>query len=62
MLVCAASFVAAAAPLYRAWHLRWGATAAEVDGAMPGDDILPSAAFVATRAVSIAAPPHRVWP
>lgn len=29
---------------------------------MPGDDLLDGAAFTATRAVSIAAPPGRVWP
>src|SRR5207249_2558634 len=27
----------ATAPLYRHWHLRWGATDAEVRAAMPGD-------------------------
>ncbi|TGN66991.1 SRPBCC family protein [Nocardioides eburneiflavus] len=47
---------------YRAWHLRWGATSAEVAGAMPGDELLTRADFVATRAISIAAPPERVWP
>jgi hypothetical protein len=26
------------APLYRSWHLRWGATDAEVAATMPGDD------------------------
>lgn len=29
---------------------------------MPGDGLLDGAGFVATRAVSIAAPPERVWP
>lgn len=29
---------------------------------MPGDDLLGAAAFTATRAVSIDAPPERVWP
>jgi hypothetical protein len=50
------------APLVRRRHLRWGATDAEVDGAMPGDEIVPSASFCATRALSIAAPPEAVWP
>ncbi|HYN75427.1 MAG TPA: hypothetical protein VEV13_04450 [Candidatus Limnocylindria bacterium] len=54
--------VASLASWYRSWHLRWGATEAEVTGPMPGDDLLDHAAFVATRAVSIAAPPDRVWP
>lgn len=47
---------------YRSWHLTWGATHDEVYGPTPGDDLLHGAAFVATRAVSIAASPDRVWP
>ena len=50
------------APLYRRWHLRWGATEDEVRGAMPGDEIVPKASFAATRAVTIDAPPAAVWP
>lgn len=50
------------APLYRSWHLRWGATDAEVAAAMPGDDLLPGAGFHPTRAITIDAPPAAVWP
>lgn len=50
------------APLQRHWHLRWGATTDEVQGPMPGDDIVPKASFAATRAITIDAPPQRVWP
>jgi hypothetical protein len=50
------------APLYRHWHLRWGATDAEVASAMPGDDTVPEPSFNATRAITIAAPPEQVWP
>ena len=49
-------------PVVRAWHLRWGATADEVHGAMPGDEIVRRARFNATRAVTVGAPPERVWP
>lgn len=49
-------------PLYRRWHLRWGATTAERAGAMPGDDLVAHAQFRATRAITIAAPPQAVWP
>jgi hypothetical protein len=52
----------ATAPLYRSWHLRWGATDAEVAAAMPGDDVLPRAQFHPTRAITMAAPPAAVWP
>lgn len=50
------------APLYRPWHARWGATAAEVAAGMPGDDLFPDAQFRVTRAISIDAPPEAVWP
>jgi hypothetical protein len=52
----------ATAPLYRPWHLRWGATVQEVQGPMPGDDIVPKASLNATRAITIDAPPELVWP
>jgi hypothetical protein len=47
---------------YRRWHLSWGATDAEVAAPMPGDDLVDPAGFVATRAVTIEAPPEQVWP
>lgn len=50
------------APLYRHWHLRWGATEEEVRGPMPGDGLVPKAPFTATRAITIGAPPLAVWP
>lgn len=50
------------APLYRWWHLRWGATAAEARAVMPGDDLVPVSHFTATRAITIEARPCDVWP
>jgi hypothetical protein len=50
------------APLYRRWHLRWGATPQEVAAALPGDVLLPHAQFRCTRAITIDAPPNEVWP
>jgi hypothetical protein len=52
----------ATAPLYRRWHLRWGATDQEVRGLMPGDEIVAKASFNATRAITIDASPQLVWP
>jgi hypothetical protein len=52
----------ATAPLYRHWHLRWGATHDEVHGSMAGDEIVPNPSFNATRAITIDAPPELVWP
>jgi hypothetical protein len=50
------------APLWRRWHLRWGATRSEAAAAMPGDELVPVSHFTATRAVTIDAPPEAVWP
>src|SRR6266536_1257114 len=52
----------ATAPLYRRWHMRWGATYDEVRAPMAGDDLVPDAPFNATRAITIQAPPENVWP
>ena len=51
-----------AAPMVRSWHLRWGATEDEVHSEMPGDEIVPRAQFNSTRAITVDAPPERVWP
>jgi hypothetical protein len=51
-----------AAPLLRHWHRRWGATNAEVAAPMPGDDLVPGCQYRCTRAITIAAPRHEVWP
>jgi hypothetical protein len=42
--------------------LRWGATDEEVRRPFPGADFVPDAARSATMAVTIDAPPSRVWP
>jgi hypothetical protein len=50
---------------YRAfwsWQLRWGATDEEARRTLPGDRLVGRADFVATRAVTIDAPPEAVWP
>jgi hypothetical protein len=50
------------APLYRRWHLHWGATAKEMTAPLPGDDLQPHAQYRTTRAITIEAPPAAVWP
>jgi len=52
----------ATAPLYRRHHQRWGATDAEVSAPMPGDELIDDVAYLATRAITIEAPPSAVWP
>jgi hypothetical protein len=56
----------AAAAVYfgflRRWHLNWGATAEEADGAVAGDELIPEPDIVSTRVVEIDAPPSAIWP
>lgn len=46
----------------RPWHLKWGATADEVDRVLPGDNLIPNVKINATHAITIEAPIERVWP
>jgi hypothetical protein len=46
----------------RPWYLGWGATGEELRLPLPGDDLIPTADLVATRAVTVRAPADRVWP
>jgi hypothetical protein len=42
--------------------LTWGATAEEAKTRLPGDELLEDADGIATRAITIDAPPSAVWP
>jgi hypothetical protein len=48
--------------LFRRFQLRWGATPAEADGGLPGDDFVSVAGLQSTRAITIKAPVDAVWP
>ena len=65
-LLVTAALLTGAAALYRALLrdpiLHWGSTAAEVEQRLPGDELLEEADGVATRAITIDAPPSAVWP
>jgi hypothetical protein len=43
-------------------HLRWGAKDEEVDCTLPGDELVPNPRLKATHAVTVQAPPNKVWP
>ena len=43
-------------------YLRWGATDRELGDSLPGDDLIPSADMIATRAITIRAGADHVWP
>jgi hypothetical protein len=50
----------------RPWYLRWGATDAEVERTMPGDDLVKDSVYLRNRAVTnaltIQARPTDIWP
>jgi hypothetical protein len=48
--------------LLRKKCLTWGARPDEVSRPLPGDELMPDARLVATRAITVGAPPSAVWP
>jgi hypothetical protein len=44
------------------WMANWGATSIEASWRLPGDEVLPDASTFATKAITIKAPPEKVWP
>lgn len=50
------------APVGRRRYNHWGATDSEVAAPMPGDELVARPVLGYTRAISIEAPPERVWP
>jgi hypothetical protein len=46
----------------RPWYERWGATPEEASARLPGDELVPTPAFVRTKAITIQAPVEKVWP
>ena len=61
-LAAALGLVAVYALWLRPRLLRWGATEQETRRAYPGADLIPGAERSATMAVTIDAPPAKVWP
>jgi hypothetical protein len=57
-VACAVFYLAYMRPL----QMRWGATGTEVARPLPGDKVVGNATYVATRAVTVEAPPEQVWP
>jgi hypothetical protein len=61
-LALAAGLEVATYHRWRRWCLTWGATAEEAARTLPGDDLLAEPGMVSTRAITIGAPPHCIWP
>jgi hypothetical protein len=62
LLLIGAGLAVAASPWGRRQFVTWGATPEEITGTLPGDDLLPGAGLVSTRAITIEAEPSAVWP
>lgn len=63
--IAGASYMAAAIvlrPLLMPGLRRWGATDAEQQRALPGDDLVPRPRAGFTQAITVHAPPEAVWP
>jgi hypothetical protein len=43
------------------WSSRWGATREEVLQALPGDELIANPSLITTKAITIKAPPDKVW-
>jgi hypothetical protein len=57
-----AGLLAAYWKIVRPWAMRWGATEEEAARPLPGDEVVTKPDYVATRAITIHAPPQDVWP
>jgi hypothetical protein len=65
--VAAAGAIATVGPaayvlFFRRWCLTWGARDDEAAAKLPGDELLPDAGLVSTRAITVDAPPEAIWP
>jgi hypothetical protein len=64
-LVVIGGFLVAEVVAYLTWRprmLRWGTEGDEATEPLPGDDLVPHPSVQSTRAITIDAPPERVWP
>lgn len=44
------------------WYRHWGATDEEIARPLPGDDLIADSRLDSTQAITIHAPPERIWP
>lgn len=49
-------------PWLRSWRNRWGASPGELQRVLPGDELVPHPRWSYTHAITILAPPEKVWP
>jgi hypothetical protein len=46
---------------FRPLMARWGAKKAEIKTELPGDELIPAPRVLSTRAITIKAPPEKIW-
>jgi len=56
------SWTAAYFGIIRPWFMKWGAAPEEIGKPLPGDQLIPEPSHESLRAVTIDAPPEKVWP
>jgi hypothetical protein len=61
-LVIAGALVGMVAYGSRPWYSRWGATDAELASTLPGDELVPNPTVTHMSAITIQAPPERIYP
>jgi hypothetical protein len=54
--------IALLTPFLRSRRVKWGATDAEIQRTLPGDDLVPNPKWQYTNAITIEAPVTDVWP
>ena len=54
--------IALVTPFLRPWYRKWGATDAEVDRSLPGDDLVAYPKGDYTHAITIRASAAEIWP
>lgn len=63
--VAGAAYIAgalASSAFLQKWYRRWGTSDAETSRTLPGDELVPGARIITTRAITAEAPASRVWP
>jgi hypothetical protein len=61
-LLCISTGIVVYCFILRPWHRNWGSTTKEASNRLPGDELLPSAPWNTTHAITIHAPANKVWP
>lgn len=62
LIVVIAAFLLLYVAALRPWHQQWGTIGAEATEALPGDNLIPAAVGKVTHAITISAPPDKIWP